>query len=142
MYLSRKRVLIVDDNHHMRALVGAILRGLGCEHIDEATDGAEAFVYMRQSWVDAVIVDYKMNGLDGLEFVRLLRTAKDSPGRATPVLMLTGHASRATVLAAREAGVSAFVAKPVSTRLLAERLIYAFQHPLPKSNLDDDSYEI
>jgi len=136
MPLRHKRVLLVDDNQHMRTLVATILLGLGCKEIAEAGDGATALEMMRDLPVDVVIVDYKMSGIDGIEFVRMLRTAKDSPGRYLPILMMTGSTTRRVVLAAKQAGVSAFVAKPVSTRTLADRLAYSLANPMPGETSD------
>ncbi len=129
--LRRKTILVVDDSVHMRTIVSQILRALPVKRVLEAADGVEAFERLRYEEIDAIVLDYRMEPIDGLEFVRMLRTAKDSPAPDIPVLMMTGHTERSRVLAAKEAGVSGFMAKPISARALAERLMVAIEaHPL------------
>ena len=59
----------------------------------------------------------------GLDFVIRVRTAEDSPNPYVPIIMLTGHADKEHVMAARDAGVHEFLAKPVSPRNVYGRLI-------------------
>lgn len=128
--LRRKTIMVVDDSVHMRTIVSHILRALPVKRVVEATDGVEAFERLRYEEIDAIVLDYRMAPLDGLEFVRMLRTAEDSPAPGIPVLMLTGHTQRSRVVAAKEAGVSGFMAKPISARGLARRLMAAIgAHP-------------
>ncbi|MGH7058194.1 MAG: response regulator, partial [Acetobacteraceae bacterium] len=63
-----------------------------------------------------------MKPLNGIDFVRLLRTDPDSPAPHVPVIMLTGYSEEAMVVKARAAGVNDFVAKPVSAKVLKERI--------------------
>jgi CheY-like chemotaxis protein len=121
--LRDKTILVVDDSAHMRMIVTQILRALPVKRTVEAGDGIEALERLRHDEIDAVILDYRMEPLDGVEFVSMLRRAKDSPAPKVPVLMMTGHTERSRVLAARDAGVSGFMAKPISARVLAERLL-------------------
>lgn len=111
---ERLRFLIVDDNQHMVNLVKAIVRGFGARVCFEARDAAEAFNYVRDAGVDIVICDYLMDLLDGVEFVRLVRTAPDSPNPFVPIIMLTAYSERSRVEAARDAGVTEFCAKPIT----------------------------
>ena len=87
--MERLRVLIVDDNHHMINIVKTILRGFGIKDYYEARDAVEAFDMVRSESIDMVIVDYQMEILDGTDFVRLVRTADDSPNPYIPIIMLT-----------------------------------------------------
>ena len=73
------RILLVDDNQHMRVLLVEILRAIGVVHIYEASDGAEALQKLRNHQVDIVMTDLSMQPLDGIDFVRLLRNSPDSP---------------------------------------------------------------
>ncbi|MBW8860128.1 MAG: response regulator, partial [Caulobacter sp.] len=63
--LEQLRFLLVDDNHHMRAIVSTILKGVGARHVLEAMDGAEALQVVRDRQIDIAIVDFKMSPLDG-----------------------------------------------------------------------------
>jgi two-component system, chemotaxis family, chemotaxis protein CheY len=122
-------ILVVDDNPHMRAIIVAVLRGLGVRDIREASDGATALEQMRDAYMDVVITDYAMEPLDGLDFTRLIRTAKDSRHPETPVILMTGHADRETVIAARDAGANEILVKPVSAKSVIQRLIAVIDQP-------------
>jgi CheY-like chemotaxis protein len=131
------RLLLVDDNHYMRVLLAEILRAIGVTHIHEANDGAEGLQMMRDHPIDVVMTDLSMQPLDGIDFVRLLRNSPDSPNQLAPVIMVTGHSTFARVNEARDAGVSEFLAKPLTARAVIERLHQAIEHPRPFVRCDD-----
>lgn len=129
--LDKLSVLIVDDNRHMRALVQSILHALGIKAIREAGDAAEAFKELQHFSADVIIIDWHMEPLDGLDFVRLVRTAKDSPNPYVPMIMLSGHTEHQRICDARDAGVNEFLAKPISAKSLYARIISIIEHPRP-----------
>jgi len=123
--LSDIQVLVVDDNKQMRFLVRCLLRAGGIFKIAEAASAGEALEFMRATAVDLVIVDWKMAPIDGLSLTRTLRQDAASPNPCVPILMLTAHTEVSRVAAARDAGVSGFIKKPISARLLFERITTA-----------------
>lgn len=125
------KILLVDDNHHMRVLLGEILRAIGVKDIFEANDGAEGLQMMRNHPIDIVMTDLSMQPLDGIDFVRLLRNSPDSPNQMAPVIMITGHSTMQRVNEAREAGVNEFLAKPLTARGVIERISQVVEHPRP-----------
>jgi CheY-like chemotaxis protein len=125
------KILLVDDNHYMRVLLGEILRAIGVQHLFEANDGAEALQAMRNNAIDIVMTDLSMQPLDGIDFVRLLRNSPDSPNPMVPVIMITGHSTMQRVNEAREAGVNEFLAKPLTARGVIERLTQVVENPRP-----------
>jgi len=127
--LERLNFLIVDDNKHMRALVKTILHALGSKNCHEAGDGADAFKELRHFPADIIICDWNMSPLDGLDFVKLVRTGGDSPNPFVPIIMLTGHTEMAKVLEARDSGVHEFLAKPISARSLYSRIRTIIERP-------------
>ena len=129
--IQRINFLVVDDNRHMRSLVKTILHALGSKSVQEAEDGADAFREMRTFPADIIICDWNMEPLDGLDFVRLIRTGADSPNPFVPVIMLTGHTEMNRVMEARDAGVSEFLAKPISAKGLYSRIRQVIEHPRP-----------
>ena len=120
--LSAVRVMLVDDNQHMRSIVATVLAGVGVQHLRECSDGAEALDALRQWPADVAIVDFQMSPIDGVEFTRLVRNAADSPNPFLPIIMLTGHAERVRVMECRDAGVTEFIVKPVTARAVLDRL--------------------
>ncbi len=129
--LANLRFLLVDDNHHMRAIVGAILKGVGVKHVREAMDGAEALQALRDGPVDIAVIDFKMTPLDGVQFTHLVRNSTDSVDPFLPIIMLTGFAERNRVFEARDAGVTEIVVKPVTARSLLDRINTVIFKPRP-----------
>lgn len=129
--LASLHVLVVDDNAHMRAIVVAILRGIGIGTVKEAADGADALEAMRAGVPDIIIADLNMDPIDGLDFAKMVRTAPDSPFPFVPIIMMTGHTERSKVTAARDAGINELLAKPISARTLLDRIIAVIDRPRP-----------
>lgn len=137
MNLEQLKILLVDDNHHMRVLLTELLRAVGINKIYEASDGAEGLQMMRSHPVDIVMTDLAMEPLDGIDFVRLLRNSSDSPNQMIPVIMVTGHLTLRRIQEARDAGVNEFVAKPITARNVLERLQLVIDHPRAFIRTDD-----
>ena len=131
------KILLVDDNHHMRVLLTEILRAIGVKFIFEASDGAEAVQVMRQQPIDIVMTDLAMQPLDGIDFVRLLRNSPDSPNPMAPVIMITGHSTMRRVGEARDVGVTEFLSKPVTARGVIERIDRVVEHARPFVRTDN-----
>jgi len=70
-----------------------------------------------------------MDRLNGIEFTRMVRTDEDSPDRFVPIIMLTCYTEKARVFEARDAGVTEFMAKPVSAQSLYDRIASVIEGP-------------
>ena len=123
------KALIVEDNVHMRTLLKSLLTALGIKHAYEANNGADAFVIMRDKSPDLVLTDLSMKPVDGIAFTREVRTAHDSPNPYVPIIMITGHTERRKVEAARDAGVTEFLAKPITAQGLILRIAEIVERP-------------
>lgn len=124
-------VLLVDDNQHMRALIREILRSTGMSEVHEAADAVAAFEMLKSMQIDILVVDYSMPIIDGVEFIKMIRTGADSPNPFLPIIMLTGHSERNKVFAARDAGVTEFMVKPITAKGLMTRLAAIVERPRP-----------
>jgi two-component system chemotaxis sensor kinase CheA len=101
--------LVVDDSPVVRDVVAQAMRSYGL-HVLLAGDGEEALaVFDAQSHVDIVITDIDMPRLDGLGLVRALRSRES--GRKLPVVAISMRGSKQEKLAAKEAGMSAYIDK-------------------------------
>ena len=125
------RALIIEDNSHMRILLRSLLLALGIKHVFESADGASGYVALREKKPDFVLTDLSMKPVDGIEFTKMVRTAKDSPNPYLPIIMVTGHTERARVEAARDAGVTEFLAKPITVQNLLLRVAEIVERPRP-----------
>lgn len=125
------KVLVLDDNKNMRALIQSILFALGVRTVLEVGDVAQAFEELKSFEADLIITDWHMEPLDGLDFVRMVRNDPTSPNPYLPIVMLTGHTELQRVVDARDAGVNEFLAKPLSAKALYSRLAAIIDNPRP-----------
>lgn len=128
---ERMKVLVVDDNVHMRKLVTAILKAFGVIQVFEAENGDRAWAVLREVNPDVVVLDWVMEGMSGIELINLIRSNGASPNPFVPAIMLTGHTSVEHVREARDAGINEFIAKPVSAKTLMSRLVAVIENPRP-----------
>jgi len=129
--LDNVNILVIDDNKHMANLVIEILHALGVKKTRQAGDAAKAFQELRHFLADVIIVDWHMEPLDGLDFVRLVRTAKDSPSPYVPIIMLSGYTEYRRITEARDAGINEFLAKPISAKSIYQRIAAIIDNPRP-----------
>lgn len=134
--LQTLSVLLVDDNQHMRVITSAILQSAGMRNIREVSDGAAALQALREAPVDIAIVDFNMFPMDGVEFTRLVRNSSDSADPYLPIIMMTGHSERSRVTEARDAGVTEFVAKPITAKAIFDRIKAVIVNPRPFINTE------
>lgn len=128
---ERLRVLVVDDNPHMRKLVITILQAFGVIQISEAGDGEKAWSIVREANPDVIFVDWMMDGMNGLDLAKMIRTSPQTPNPFVPVIMITGYTTLDKVRAARDAGINEFLAKPVSVKSVMGRLASVIEQPRP-----------
>lgn len=109
-----KTILIVDDDPALLSCLGELLqqcrysvisKPAASEALSEVTGGAS---------VDLVITDYRMSGVDGIEFLHTFRQLRPN----VPVIVLTGHGTMEGYMKAQGLGVTAFIQKPIGTREL------------------------
>lgn len=116
------KALVVEDNQHMRTLLRSLLNALGITQVLEANDGEEAFSLLRDKQPDLILSDLSMTPMDGIAFVREVRTSSTSPNPYIPIIMVTGHTERHRVEAARDAGATEVLAKPITAGNLFQRI--------------------
>ncbi len=116
-------VLVCDDSLQIRTLVRTCLMAFGVRNITEAFSADAAFEKLVETNPDLLITDWNMGDSDGLELVERIRQSPESPNPYLPIIMLTGYAEMERVEIARDAGVSTFLAKPMSADSLYKRLV-------------------
>ena len=123
------RVLVVEDNQHMRSLLRSLLNSIGIREIHEAANGATALEILREKSCDLILSDLAMKPMDGIDFTRDVRQSPRSANPFVPVIKVTGHTERHKVEAARDAGVTEFIAKPVTAQNLFTRIAEIVERP-------------
>ena len=127
--LSPLRILIVDDSEQMRDLLTVLLEAMGITDVLTAKDGEEGHALFLQSAPDVIITDGAMSPIDGYELTDRIRSDPKNPNPYVPIIMLSGHLEDENVRRARTSGVSEYLAKPVSSDTLYERLIKIVGNP-------------
>ena len=128
---DKLKILVVDDNVHMRKLIVTILQAFGTTQIYEADGGERAWKLLREINPDVCVLDWMMEGTSGLDVVRMIRTDPASPNPFLPVILLTGYTQLVQVREARDAGINEFIAKPVSVKTMMQRLQAVIESPRP-----------
>ena len=118
------KVLIVDDQMTMRALVRTGLQQLGFKDFDEAADGEDALRRMVAAPAQLVISDFNMPKLDGLGLLRAIRS--HPPVRSAAFIMLTGRADKELVQRAVQYGVNNYLVKPFTVAQLKGKIEAVF----------------
>lgn len=127
--ISRLRFLIIDDNAYVRRIIRVLLHGFGAREVLEAEDGPAGIESFNLFNPDIVIIDWEMPILDGIAVVKLLRDGANSRNAFVPIIMCTAHSEMARVVQARDAGVTEFLAKPISAKSLYQRIANAVVNP-------------
>ncbi len=127
------KVLVIDDEEAIRKSLRMVLEYEGYEYI-EAGSGPEGLESIRRESPDAVILDIKMPGMDGLETLQAVR-ARDA---ATPVLMISGHGDIPTAVEAIQKGAYDFLEKPLES----ERVLTALRNAIERKRLRDENVRL
>jgi len=128
---NKLRFLVVDDNLHMRRILRTLLHGFGARDVIEAEDGACALEAFSTGNPDIVFLDWEMPIFNGLELIQIIRQPSAHSNPFVPIIMLTGHTERTRVTRARDAGITEFLAKPISAKGLYQRVFSVVAHPRP-----------
>jgi CheY-like chemotaxis protein len=124
--------LIVDDMEGMRRLLSNSLRQLGFSDVHTAMHGVDALKALGERSFDAVLTDWNMPVMNGLELLRQIRANERL--QLIPVIMVTVETDREQIRSAFEAGVSAYLVKPFDLAALEAKLRRAFQQPSPHAH--------
>jgi len=115
------RILIVDDYKTMLRIVRNLLKQLGFNNVEEATDGSMALQMCRAQDYGLVISDWNMEPMTGLQFLKELRA--DERLKGTPFIMVTAESKTENVIAAKQAGVNNYIVKPFNAETLKKKMI-------------------
>lgn len=133
---ERLSILLVEDNRYVRNILEDLLRQFRFGRVATASDGAEAIEYLKSvsllrggQGLDLIISDYVMTPINGLLLLRWVRSSKESPNRLMPFVLLSGAADRDNVWAARDLGVTEFLAKPFSSVEVYKKILEVIDYP-------------
>ena len=113
-------ILIVDDYKTMLRIIRNLLKQLGFNNVDEATDGSMALQKLRDKDYGLVISDWNMEPMTGNQLLREVRA--DTRLKAMPFIMIAAESKTENGVAAKDAGVRTDLVKPVSAATLETKL--------------------
>ena len=113
----------------MRSLLRALLNSVGIRDVLEASNGVAGLDLMRERKCDLVLSDLSMKPMDGIAFAQAVRRNENSPNPFIPIVMVTGHTEKHLVEAARDAGITEFLAKPITAQSLFSRIAEIVERP-------------
>ncbi|MCK4946731.1 MAG: response regulator [Alphaproteobacteria bacterium] len=111
-------ILVVDDYQTMIRIIKNLLKQLGFNNADEATDGGMAFEKISAKNYGLIISDWNMEPMTGIDLLKKVRGS----GNKVPFIMVTAESKTENVLAAREAGVNNYIVKPFNADTLKTKL--------------------
>lgn len=113
-------ILVVDDYNTMVRIIKKLLKQIGYENVDEASNGEEALGKIKAKSYDLIISDWNMEPMTGFELLKNVRA--DENTAKTPFILVTAESKPENVLAAQQAGVSNYLVKPFSAPVLKEKI--------------------
>jgi len=126
-------VLIVDDEKNILVTLGRALRVEGYD-VDVAGSGKLALERCKLKTYDAILLDVQLPDLDGLEVMRQIRADRED----VPILVMSGHGTIDTAVAATRSGAHDFLEKPIGS----ERLLVSLAHALDRGRLEQENREL
>jgi len=136
--LEKVSVLIVDDSAPSLDLLAQVVSGFGVKTLQRAESAKVAQVQLRERTFDLVISATNMTGVDGYELVKWLRLGALEANRYVPVILVSGHTPPSQVFKARDSGANFTVAKPITPKVLLERILWAAREE--RQFIECDSY--
>ena len=121
---SQIKVMVVDDQASMRAMIRVALQDLGFKDVRDKPSAVEALAAVKADRVHLIISDYNMPDMDGLTFLEEVRA--DGVIGKTVFIMLTGSSDREVVQRAAALGVNNYLMKPFAPAALKEKIERVF----------------
>lgn len=122
--LERATVLVLDDNGPSLDILSQVVAGFGVNQLHRADSVKDAQELVRTKTFDLIISDVQMPDTDGIEFITWLRRDAPENNRYVPVILVTGHTRGADIFRTRDAGANFTVAKPITPKVLLERIFW------------------
>ena len=118
--LRTLKILVVEDEEPMRALLSRMLLRMSVAQVVEAANGPQGLERVEAAPIDLVICDWNMPEMSGMEFFDRVHAMNPR----LPFLMVTGRSDAKSIVAAKKAGIAAYIVKPISQRELQAKIRY------------------
>lgn len=122
--LEKASVLVLDDNGPSLDILSQVVSGFGVKQLQRAESVKDAQELVKTKTFDLIISDVQMPDVDGIEFINWLRRDAPENNRYVPVILVTGHTRGIDIFRTRDAGANFTVAKPITPKVLLERIFW------------------
>jgi DNA-binding response OmpR family regulator len=116
--------LLVDSDHFTRGLIAQMLRGFGMDTPTVYETGAAAKAHLQHHYSDLCLIEAVLPDMPCAELINWIRRQDKSPLRFIPIIVLSSYTQHRHVALARDAGANLVVRKPVSPRVLFDRVTW------------------
>lgn len=116
--IAKQKFVVVEDNPAMLTLLRLLVTALGAHRVFSTDKGETAKAAIVAERPDIVITDLKMAPVDGVALTEWIRRGPDSPNQEIGVIMTSAYSEPHRIVAARDAGVDEFMAKPFTVNRL------------------------
>jgi len=123
--------LLVDSDAFTRGLIAQMLRGFGMDTPTTYDTGAAAKAHLLHHYIDLCILEAVLPDMECAQLIRWIRRQDKSPLRFIPIIVLTSYTQHRHVAMARDAGANLIVRKPVSPRVLYDRIAWVAKTSRP-----------
>jgi two-component system chemotaxis response regulator CheY len=113
-------ILVVDDYATMVRIIRNLLKQIGFENVDDASNGEQALEKIRSKAYGLVFSDWNMEPMSGIDLLHKVRA--DPATAQIPFIMVTSESKTDNVMAARKAGVSSYLVKPFNAAQLKAKI--------------------
>lgn len=112
-------------------LLKSLLYAMGFRNLTDAGDGSAALQGLKFCPADLIVTGWDMQPIGGIELIQTLRAGPGEPSQRADIIMLTAYAERENVIEARNAGMTEFLTKPITTDKLYTRVMSVLKYPRP-----------
>ncbi len=127
---GNKNILVVDDDDFTRKLVLSVLRNLGFGKVTDTNNAESAIKLLESNPFDVVVTDINMPGMNGLEFIKMIRAGRTLAKRETRFVVLTSFSQTEILATALALDINGFLVKPITPAMVNEKLVNAMAEKL------------
>ncbi len=114
------KILVVDDYNTMVRIVRKLLKQIGYEDVDEASNGEIAFAMIQKNRYGLIISDWNMEPMTGFELLQRVRATEATA--KTPFILVTAESRPDNIIAAQKAGANEYLVKPFTAPVLKDKI--------------------
>jgi DNA-binding response OmpR family regulator len=129
--LERASILLIDSSTLGMTILAQIFSGFGARNLYKCWKVSEAKTLLMENEIDLIVLNDDIGGEPGFEVVRWLRRLERNPNSFAATILVSGHIKRAVVQRTRDCGANFLVSKPLSPRVMLDRVLWVSREKRP-----------